>query len=322
MVNFRTVIPFQAERNQIDYNSQLFLVGSCFSEHIGNKLNYYKFNILENPFGILFHPKAIEKLILNAVNEEVYTEKDSFQLNNQWHCFDAHSRMSDASEEKLLQNLNNAIQLTNHQIRKSTHCIITLGTAWVYRHIETDKLVGNCHKVPQKKFLKELSSVDQIRESLEAIIELIKSVNPTINIVFTISPVRHLKDGFVENQRSKAHLITAVQELVNPSPLIRSKGKVFYFPSYELMIDELRDYRYYEEDMIHPSKVAIDYIWEKFKEVWISKDSISIMETVESIQKGLNHRPFNPESDQHQKFLKNLQDKILYLQTAYPFIKF
>jgi len=305
-MNFRTNITLQKERNQINYHSNLLLIGSCFSENISKKLAYYKFQTHSNPFGILFNPIAIETFITNAINKKKYTEKDVFQLNERWHCFDAHSDLSATDKNDLLNNLNEGVSNTNKQLRESSHIIITLGTAWMYRFIETDTIVGNCHKVPQKKFLKELLTVEEIVASLDNICTLIKSINPTVNVIFTVSPVRHLKDGFVENAQSKAHLISAIHQLIGTL----SGVEVFYFPSYEIMLDDLRDYRFYANDMVHPNETAIDYIWEQFKQVWIAENTHQIMIEVENIQKGLAHKPFNPNSVQHHTFLKNLQQKI------------
>ena len=302
--------------NQIDYNSKLLLLGSCFSENIGEKFNYFKFQSLQNPFGILYHPKAIENLILNAINENVYDETDVFYHNERWHCFDAHSDLSSASKVELIQNLNDAIKVANQQIGKSSHVIITLGTAWAYRFIETDSIVSNCHKIPQKQFLKQIQSVKSIIESLEAIVELIKSVNPKVSILFTVSPVRHIKDGFVENTQSKSHLISAIHQVVEP------RHNTFYFPSYEIMMDELRDYRFYAEDMLHPNKIAVNYIWKRFQTVWISSEVVKIMDEVDTIQKGMNHKPFNPESEQYQEFLNNLELKKSGLNSLFPHIIF
>lgn len=310
-MNFRTQIPLQKVRNQIDYNSNISLVGSCFSENISKKLSYYKFKKFSNPFGILFNPVAIEKLITNAINEKQYSENDIFKLNERWHCFDAHSDLSSSDKNELLENLNTAVKLTNKELTEASHIIITLGTSWVYRFIKTDAIVGNCHKVPQKKFLKELLSVEEIFASLDNIVTLIKSVNATVNIIFTVSPVRHLKDGFVENSQSKAHLLAAIHQIVNP------KNQVFYFPSYEIMLDDLRDYRFYNSDMVHPNETAVNYIWELFKHVWISENTTSVMKEVEIIQKGLAHKAFNPESKQHQQFLEDLHLKISTLKEQF-----
>ncbi len=315
-MKFRTNISLKPEHNQLDYNAKIMLFGSCFSEHIFKKLAYFKFNAVSNPFGILFNPITIEKVITNAINIKKYSKKDVFQLNERWHCFDAHSDLSSPNKNKLLNNLNTSIETTSKKLKETTHLIITLGTSWVYRFIATDTIVGNCHKVPQKKFLKELLSVDEIVASLENMITLIKSINTSTNIIFTVSPVRHLKDGFVENSQSKARLLTAIHQITN------KRNKIYYFPSYEIMMDDLRDYRFYNSDMIHPNETAINYIWEQFQQVWISEKSISTMKEIDTIQKGLAHKPFNPSSKQHQQFLKNLKDKIKVIQKQYPLISF
>jgi len=321
-LKLQTKIPIRKQQhNLIDYNSKLLLIGSCFVENMGEKLDYFKFQSLQNPFGILFQPLAIENLITNAINEKVYTEEDIFFQNEQWHCFESHSKLSNPNKETLLNALNNQIQLTANQLNNSSHIIITLGTAWVYRHIETDTIVSNCHKVPQKKFLKELLSVDEVSESLQSIVALIRSVNRLASIILTVSPVRHLKDGFVENTQSKAHLISAIHEFLNQKSLIVNQQS-FYFPSYELMMDELRDYRFYAEDMIHPNQTAIKYIWEKFKESWMLEEALKTMEEVNIIQKGLQHKPFNPDSEAHKLFLQKLSESRVKIQSEFPHIFF
>ncbi|MBE7629893.1 GSCFA domain-containing protein [Tenacibaculum piscium] len=300
----------------IDYNSKLFLLGSCFSENIGDKLSYYKFQSTQNPFGILFHPKAIEKLITDAINQKKYTEEAVFYHNESWHCFDAHSSISSLDKNEVLENLNTASSATFTQLKNASHLIITLGTSWIYREISSDTIVANCHKIPQKNFTKKILSIAEITESLSEIITLTKSVNPDIAILFTVSPVRHLKDGFIENQQSKAHLLSAIHQVTD------IKKNVYYFPSYEIMMDELRDYRFYAQDMIHPNTTAINYIWEKFIAVWIAENTQKTMKEVDIIQKGLAHRSFNPTSEAHQKFLKNIAQKKETLQKAFPFIQF
>jgi lysophospholipase L1-like esterase len=315
-MNFQTIVPLNKEtRNSIDYNAKILLLGSCFSENIGDKLNYFKFQTSQNPFGILFHPKAIENLVTNAINEKKYLPEDLIFQNERWHSFDAHSSLSTTDKNELLANLNSAIIATNKKLKEATHIIITLGTSWVYRFIETDVIVANCHKIPQKKFLKTLLSVDEITKSLKTTISHLKSVNKNIHILFTVSPVRHLKDGFIENMQSKSHLITAIHSIM------KTKNSS-YFPSYEIMMDELRDYRFYAEDMIHPNKTAINYIWERFSETRISESSKLTMKEVETIQKGISHRPFNENSEQHQKFLTNLEIKKEKLNSIFNFIKF
>ena len=241
-MNLQTIIPLKKQQhNQLDYNSKIMLFGSCFSEHIGEKFKYYKFQTTINPFGILFHPLAIENLITKVINKDYYSKEDLHFQNEQWCCLEAHSKLNQTTQVELLALLNSQIDETYNQLKSASHVVITLGTSWVYRLIESDKIVANCHKLPQKQFLKELLSVEQIAESLEAIISLVKSINSNISFLFTVSPVRHIKDGFVENTQSKSHLLAAIHLVVEP------RVQLYYFPSYEIMMDELRDYRFYLE---------------------------------------------------------------------------
>ena len=318
-MKLQTKIPLTPSDNPIDYQSKLVLFGSCFAENIGAKLDYFKFQQLQNPFGILFHPLAIENLVQRAIEDKIYQQDEIFEQDGIWRCFDAHSDLRSASAEELLNLLNQRLKETKISLETSSHIIITLGTAWVYENNVSGKIVANCHKVPQKEFTKKLLSVAEIESSLQNVIALIQKVNPNAQIIFTISPVRHLKDGFVENQRSKAHLIMAVHSLLSSRAQSR---ELSYFPSYEIMMDELRDYRFYGKDMVHPNELAVDYIWERFKSVWIDGGAYLVMDEVEAVQKGLQHRPFNPDSEAHQKFKTSLATKITYLQERYPFMKF
>ncbi|UKM64817.1 GSCFA domain-containing protein [Flavobacteriaceae bacterium GSB9] len=321
-MKLQTQIPLKKQsENLIDYHADILLLGSCFSDNIGKKLDYFKFKNLKNPFGILFHPKAIENLVERALNEDTYSEKDIFFLNEQWHCFDGHSKLSSVSKDELLGNLNSSIELMRQQIKHSTHVVITLGTAWVYRFNKTENIVANCHKVPQKEFSKELLSVEDISNSLKNISASIIKVNPKTTIIFTVSPIRHLKDGFVENSRSKAHLISGIYQFLNKNSSTYL-NQLFYFPSYEIMMDELRDYRYYAEDMLHPNQTAINYIWEKFLLVWMSSKALKTMEEVEHIQKGLQHKPFNPKSEAHLLFLQKLESEKQLIKSQFSHIVF
>ena len=319
-MNFTTIVPINKNQNPIDYNSKIISIGSCFAENMGEKFDYFKFQNCVNPFGIIFNPISIENLINRAVNKIEFTEKDIFFHNDLWHCYEVHSILSDTSSELILQNLNRVLHLFRTQIIEASHFIITYGTSWVYRlrQAQPDSLsiVANCHKVPQNQFDKEILSVEIIEKSIENSINLIQSINPNCNFIFTISPVRHIKDGFVENQRSKAHLITALQSA------ICNLQSAIYFPSYEIMMDELRDYRFYADDMLHPSQSAIDYIWIRFFENYVSESEFGLMNQVCEIQRALKHRPFNPNSESHQKFLANLEAKIEQLQQKLPFLHF
>ena len=316
-MQFTTKIPVQKSTFPIDYDSKVMLLGSCFAENMGKKFDYFKFQATTNPFGIIFNAVSLEKLIRRAVENRTFTENDIFFHNDLWHCYEVHSELSNLDKDAFLESLNDIIRSTNKQLNDSTHIIITLGTSWVYRNIETNEIVANCHKVPQKQFTKELLSIHQTEESLQSIISLIHSVNPNCNFIFTVSPVRHIKDGFAENTLSKAHLIAAIHKTIT-----NHKSQITYFPSYEIMMDELRDYRFYAEDMLHPSQTAIDYIWIQFFENYISESVFGLMKEICSIQKGLQHRPFNPNTESHQKFVLTLEEKMKRINERLPTIQF
>lgn len=317
-MQFRTQIPISKINHPIGYDSKVVSLGSCFAVNMAEKFDYFQFMNAVNPFGILFHPLAIEKLLGWAENRTQFTEADVFLRNERWHSFDVHSDLSDANQQNLLQKVNDAIEATHLSISQASHIIITYGTAWVYREKVSSQVVANCHKVPQIEFLKEILSVDAIGESVRNTTEIITRLNPNANIIFTVSPVRHLKDGFVENQHSKSNLISALQGFLNAE----TQANATYFPSYEIMMDELRDYRFYAQDMIHPNQIAIDYIWERFAQTHLAAAAHPIIEQVEQIRKRLAHRPFNPDSDSHRKFEARIQESIADLKTRFPHMHF
>ena len=319
-MEFRTKIPITPGEPKIGYESRILLLGSCFVENIGRKLDYYKFLTLQNPFGILFHPAAISGFLEKVKSRYVFKEEDIFFHNERWHSFEAHSALSNPDKDEMLQQLNSAVQRTHTFLTEASHVVITAGTAWAYDLVETGKTVANCHKLPQKNFRKEIKDV---RSDLANCVEIIHSINPEAAIIFTVSPVRHLRDGFVENQRSKSHLISAIHDLLISEDTISPSGvRTLYFPSYEIMMDELRDYRFYGEDMVHPNQTAIRYIWQRFTEAYLSAEAGSTLEEVEKIQKGLAHRPFNEKSEAHQKFLMKLRSGIKNLRSRFPHIEF
>ncbi|MEI6866430.1 GSCFA domain-containing protein [Flavicella sp.] len=304
--NFRTQYKTKPQSNQIDYSSNLVLFGSCFSENIDKKFDYFKFKTTSNPYGILFNPAAIEKAISECLEKKIYTEQDLIFYNGLWHSFNHHSDFSGLYKDEVLNNINSTIQKGYNQLKSASHIIITLGTAWVYKLIEENNIVANCHKIPQKRFNKIILSVDEIVKILENIKRLIKKINSQAIFIFTVSPVRHLKDGMIENTQSKSHLLIAIHRVISP--------QTFYFPSYEIMLDDLRDYRFYKQDMIHPNQLAMDYIWTLFKNTWISQNSEFLFTEIDAIQKALQHKPFNPDSEQHKLFVSKLKRRIYKLK--------
>lgn len=315
-MNLLTQIKFSPEEPAIDFGSKVLLLGSCFSENIGGKFDYFKLQNWQNPFGVIFNPISLEKLIVRALNDRPFEEKDVFYYNGIWSSFEVHSGLSALFKDELLNLLNHRLETFRNQLSTASHIILTLGSSWIYRLNESKEVVANCHKFPQDKFSKELLSSNEIAISLERIAAAIKKGNPTATLLFTVSPVRHIKDGMVENTVSKAHLITAVHQV------LAKMDAGHYFPSYELMIDELRDYRFYANDMLHPSELAIQYIWEKFKSVWIDPGTEPFLIEIDTIQKGLAHRPIHPDSEAHSKFVSNLNDRMKKLQDIIPHISF
>lgn len=315
-MNLQTQIPLSPAAPSIDYQSKVLLLGSCFTENIGGKLDYFKFQNVQNPFGVIFNPVSIERLVVRAINDTLFTERDIFKHHDVWHCFEVHSSLSGLDKKAFLERLNLQLRAFKEELLSASHIVITLGSAWVYRHLNSNAIVTNCHKVPQQEFKKELLSMELISMSLQSIFSEIQKVNKKVTFIITVSPVRHIKDGFPENTWSKANLIAATHQLIT------SNQQLHYFPSYELMMDELRDYRFYEKDMLHPNETAIDYIWEKFKKVWIASSTEVLQKEIDTIQKSLLHKSFLPESEEHLKFIVLLQSKMEAVKKMLPNVSF
>jgi len=259
-MNFTTKIPISpvAEDNQLSYATPVVSMGSCFAAHMQEKFAYYKLPFFSHPFGTLFHPLAIERSLERACLGQLFTEEDFFLEEDLWLSFDLHSQWANPSLPTLLEHLNQEVKEVGEALSKASFLILTLGTAWVYEHLTTGNIVANCHKQPQKIFSKQLLSAQQIQASLEHIVALVRERQPQIKVIFTLSPVRHLRDGAVENQLSKSLLLCAIHALLGTCTSQKAEG-LFYFPSYEILMDELRDYRFYKEDMLHPTEQAVQH---------------------------------------------------------------
>ncbi len=296
----------------ISLQDRLFLIGSCFTEQMGQKLENHLFTTLQNPSGILFNPISICTSIEQYLNKKHFNESDLFYHNELWGSWDHHTRFSSPSQQVCLHKINNAISDANLFLQTANWMIITLGSAFVYK--KEGKFVANCHKVPTDKFEKILLSVEDLTDRLSTCINQLKVINPDIKILFTISPVRHLRDGFVENNRSKANLIIAVQQIT------LKFNQVYYFPAYELIIDDLRDYRFFAEDMVHPNYAATNYVWEKFTASALTSETRDILKEIAILNNSYNHKPFNPNSDQHKRFMDIQLQRVLELKKAYPYL--
>ncbi len=317
-MKLQTKLPLQRSSHPIDYSSEILLLGSCFVENIGEKLDYYQFKSLQNPFGILYHIIGIEKLIERALTNRKFTEADLSVWETVWFSYEAHSKMSSANKIEVLDRLNDAVTETKQRMENASHIILTLGTSWVYRLKSSNQIVSNCHKVPNANFSKELLPIDTLKDSIERSVEMIRAVNNKCSIIFTISPIRHIRNGLVKNQRGKAHLVAALGDILEQS----EDPGLHYFPSYELVLDELRDYRFYSEDLIHVNSLGVAYVWERFKNEWIDKEAYDTMEKVNSIRKDILHRPFDASSEKHKQFLSALEKKIMRLRKSHPYISF
>jgi hypothetical protein len=298
---------------KINHQQNLLLIGSCFTEQIGTKLSNHKFSVLDNPNGILFNPISITKSITSYINNKQYDESDLFYQNECWNTWEHHSRFSKPDKEKCLAGINESQNKAHVFLQNADWILITLGSAFVYE-LGNKEVVANCHKVPTDKFTKRLLQIDETVSALQMMIEKVVSFNPALQIIFTISPVRHLRDGFVENNRSKATLIHSVHQI------IEKNSNCFYFPAYELIIDDLRDYRFFAEDLVHPNYAATNYVWEKFIATCVDEPSQQLMKEIAIIFSAKNHKPFNPTSDQHKKFIQTNLEKVKKLQQQYPYI--
>ena len=310
-MEFRLAFTPKVFSKQINHQEKLLLIGSCFTENMGSKLKQLKFEVLENPNGILFNPVSIVKSVDSYIENKQYTEADLFYQNESWNSWEHHSRFSHPDKYKCLQLINQSQQAAQQFLRTANWVLITVGSAFVYE-LENNEVVANCHKVPTDKFNKKLLTPAEIVASFKTLLDKVFTFNPEVKIIFTISPVRHLRDGFVENNRSKAALIQAIHQLTD------ADERLFYFPAYELVIDDLRDYRFYAEDMVHPNYAATNYVWEKFIATCIDDQSKELMKEINIINAAKNHKPFNPTSEQHKFFLQIHLQKTTELKARHP----
>lgn len=296
------------------YSEQITLLGSCFAENIGKKLKENKFTVDANPFGTLYNPASIAAAIRMLLQPERFGGKDLFQHEAVYHSFAHHSRFSSPSETECLDTINDRLFSSADYLRKAERLIITFGTAWVYRLKSTKKIVSNCHKLPEKMFEREMLSLQDIVEEWKVLLLSVWGQIPDIKILFTVSPIRHWKDGAYGNQLSKATLLLAINQLQKEFP-----ERICYFPAYEIMTDELRDYRFYADDMFHPSAQAIEYIWQRFAENMLSLDTQKILKEWAGMQKALHHKPFQPESEGYKQFISQTLLKMERINEKFPF---
>ena len=302
---------------QITHRHNILSIGSCFTEHIGNALRDYKFPVLQNPNGILFDPISVCKSLTSYIYNQQYSEKDFFKLNELWHSWQHHSRFSHTNLDAALQKVNTSQNGAHQFLKEADWLIITLGSSFHYRLVEEGYApVANCHRAPAQWFQKHLLGIDEMVAALDNVIHQVFHFNKKVNIIFTISPVRHIRDGVVDNNRSKARLLEVVHHLVNKF------NRLYYFPSYEIVIDVLRDYRFYDIDMVHPNYLATEYVLQQFIQAYTSTETQSLIKELKSINIAYKHRSAHAETDAHQKFLNLYLLKVEQLQQQHPHLDF
>lgn len=302
---------------KISHADKILLIGSCFAENIGEKLTSFKFNTVVNPNGILFNPISISKAITSYIKNESNPQPEI--NNNLYFSFEHHGSFSSTTKAELEEKIKNATHSAHKQLKEAKFLIITFGSAFAYRHLKTNSIVANCHKLPQQDFKKELLTVETIVADYQLLFEELKKFNPQLNIILTVSPVKYLRDGLIENNLSKSILIQSVHQLLNHNPQLSTLN---YFPAYELVTDDLRDYRFYKEDMAHPNEQAINYVWEKFSDVYFSDETISLIKNIKDITQAAQHRPINENTEQHLKFKQTYFQKCNELEKKYPHLNF
>ena len=301
-MKFRTEINIPPSDFKISHQDKMMMIGSCFVENISEKLKNSAFRIDINPFGIVYNPISVLMTLKDILKQKEYTSENLFFHQEQYHSFSHHSRFSGTNKEAVITNINDRIKTANDFISNADYLFVTFGTSSVYYQAENEQAVANCHKLPAKFFVRKRIPVEEIVEQWHDFIIQLREINPKIKLIFTISPIRHWKDGAHENQISKSVLFLALDKLMQ-------ENEVYYFPSYELIMDDLRDYRFYAEDLLHPNSLAIDYIWEKFGDTYFSSETKQLIKEWENIRQALNHRPFNPDSQEYKRFIEDAKKR-------------
>jgi hypothetical protein len=312
MPTFRTIFPGHSSGLRIHHEHSLFLIGSCFSTHIGKKLDNSGFRINSNPLGILFNPGSIQLALQRIMSNHKITDDDLFFHEGLWRSFLFHSSLASTSKDECIYHANQIITDSHTFLKNAEFLFITFGTAWVYEYNHNGLIVANCHKLSAAQFTKRKMGVNEIVSDQSLLIERLREFNPSLKIVFTISPVRHLADGFVENSWSKATLNVALHELV------RRYEHAAYFPSYEIVMDDLRDYRFYDEDMIHTSAQAHEYVWEHFCKAYFTPETLNLAARFQSLEKMLLHKPLHPDAETLQDFVQKGISQTVELKQINP----
>ena len=312
---FSTQIDIPHSAVEITYNDRILTLGSCFAENIGTKLQEACFLTFINPFGVMYNPMSVAQGIRHLLSEKEFTAADLFQSGSLWNSLAHSSTFSATTADEALQKINSRLQVARYFLHETNVMMITLGTAWVFELVDTRKIVSNCHKLPASRFTRRRLSVDEIINEFTEVFGLLRNSYPGLKFIFTVSPIRHWKDGAHENTVSKSTLHLAVDALEKQFDFVH------YFPAYEIMMDELRDYRFYASDMLHPSDVAVDYIWQRFGDTYFSSETLNLIKELERLRADLNHRPLHPETEEYRLFQLSVEKKKNGLIQDYPFLK-
>ena len=318
-MNFTTPVDLPLNDTTITHNDRILLVGSCFAGNIGRMLQERKFRIEANPFGTQYNPLSINRVLRRIAEGNIFGAEspELFMHNGKWHSIMHHSDFSRDTKERLLECINARLAQAHSIAKECDIVILTLGTAYAYIRKSDNTVAGNCHKLPAREFERRLLTIEEIACDFEDTIDRYRKNNPAVRFIFTVSPIRHLRDGAHDNQKSKATLLLAIDRIIGKHPECCS-----YFPAYEIVLDELRDYRFYAEDMLHPSETAVKYIWECFAKCYFGKETAALNERIEDIMKGLSHRPFDSSSDGYRQFIENITCRIDELTVRYRYLDF
>lgn len=311
-MNFRTILPLQPSDAQLRHSDKVMVLGSCFSENIGSFLIEGGFRVSLNPFGVLYNPASVGTALLRMWRNEPFRQEELVEHDGFFHSFSHHGSFSGTDPKKTLEKMNASFHRSVQDLSQATWLMITFGTAWVYALPSSDQIVANCHKFPENCFLRRRLSVDEVVCFYTDLLDVLFQAKPNLNVLFTVSPIRHVKDGFHENTLSKSVLHLAVAELC------ACFEQVFYFPAYELLTDDLRDYRFYADDMVHPSLMAQQYIRDRFSEIFFHRQTGEVVRQVRQIRKAAEHRPFHPNSEAYKRFAKKNIAAIELLSAMVP----
>ena len=314
-MEFRTTVKTGENRAWLHHSDHVMLLGSCFSDNIGGKMHGALFNAMVNPMGTLYNPMSIARGVQRLIDCEPVAGKDLFMQGGVWNSFDFHSRYSLPDKQAAIDRMNSRIEQGHKALSAARLLTVTLGTAMVYRLKATGEVVANCHKVPQHEFERKMATVQEMVQVLDDMVVRLRAFNPELRIILTVSPIRHIADGLDTNSLSKASLRVAIHEVVS-----RHRDYCDYFPAYEIMMDDLRDYRFYANDMVHPSDVAVEYIWQAFQATYLDDRSALAVARCERVHKRLQHRPMSTSRETVDRFNADTMSVVRNLIKEYPYL--